>query len=168
MNSKKRRSLRYLIVLTVVIFMLAGCAKSGSKDIEDKKIIGQCSLLVECSSVLEHMDKLKDGLESVIPEDGAIYENRKVDVYENDTAFSILSREMKANKILMESSFTAGTNSAYVEGINNLYEFDCGEMSGWMYKVNGDNPAESCSDYKINGGDEIVWIYTCSLEGFLE
>ena len=28
-------------------------------------------------------------------------------------------------------------NSYYVEGIGNLYEFDCGSESGWMYKVNG-------------------------------
>lgn len=28
-------------------------------------------------------------------------------------------------------------NSAYVQGINNLYEKDCGQWSGWMYEVNG-------------------------------
>ena len=36
----------------------------------------------------------------------------------------------KANKIHMESSFTPVYNSAYIEGIHNLYEFDVGKLSG--------------------------------------
>ncbi len=38
-------------------------------------------------------------------------------------------------------------NSYYVEGIGNLYEFDCGKESGWMYKVNGRFPNYGCSSY---------------------
>ena len=52
-------------------------------------------------------------------------------------------------------------NSAYIEGINNLYEFDCGELSGWMYKVNGWFPNYGCSACKVENGDDIVWCYTC-------
>lgn len=37
----------------------------------------------------------------------------------------------------MESNWTPAYNSAYIEGIGNLYEFDCGNLSGWMYSVNG-------------------------------
>ena len=40
---------------------------------------------------------------------------------------------MKKNKIHMEFENTPLYNSAYVEDIANLYEFDCGELSGWMY-----------------------------------
>ena len=52
-------------------------------------------------------------------------------------------------------------NSAYIEGIANLYEFDCGSQSGWMYKVNGWFPNYGCSKYAVNEGDTIVWCYTC-------
>ena len=54
-------------------------------------------------------------------------------------------------------------NSAYIEGINNLYEFDCGELSGWMYKVNGWFPNYGCSRYQLKEGDVIEWVYTCDL-----
>lgn len=52
---------------------------------------------------------------------------------------------------------------AYVEGINNLYEFDCGQLSGWMYNVNGWFPNYGCSKYTVQDGDVINWVYTCNL-----
>lgn len=62
----------------------------------------------------------------------------------------------------MESSYTPVFNSAYIEGINNLYEFDCGEGSGWVYSVNGVYPNYGCSNYKVQPGDSIEWHYTCN------
>ena len=57
----------------------------------------------------------------------------------------------------MEFEDTPMYNSAYIEGINNLYEFDCGELSGWMYKVNGWFPNYGCSRYQLKEGDTIEW-----------
>ena len=54
-------------------------------------------------------------------------------------------------------SFSAMYNSVYVEGINNLYEFDCGRWSGWMYCVNGWYPNYGCSRYQVQQGDVIEW-----------
>ena len=51
----------------------------------------------------------------------------------------------------------------YIEGINNLYEFSCGELSGWMYSVNNKFPQRGCSSYTLKNGDDIVWSYTCDL-----
>ena len=55
------------------------------------------------------------------------------------------------------------TGGAYIRGINNLYEYDCGSVSGWMYKVNGDFPNVGCSDYKLSEGDSIEFLYSCDL-----
>ena len=60
------------------------------------------------------------------------------------------------------------TVSYYVEGINNIYEFSCGEQSGWMYEVNGVYPGKSCSKYDVEDGDIIKWNYTCKLGKDLE
>ena len=49
------------------------------------------------------------------------------------------------------------------QGIHNLYEFDCGELSGWMYNVNGWFPNYGCSRYALQDGDVIRWRYTCDL-----
>ena len=69
--------------------------------------------------------------------------------------FNVLVREMKRNKIHMEFENTPIYNSAYIEGIANLYEFDCGELSGWMYKVNDWFPNYGCSRYQLKAGDRI-------------
>lgn len=122
-----------------------------------------CTLSVTCKTILENMDKFnKDKLE-VLPSDGTIYKTRKVIFHEGESVFDVLLREMKNNKIHMEFEMTPIYNSNYIEGIHNLYEFDCGELSGWMYKVNGWFPNYGCSRYLLKDGDVIEWIYTCDL-----
>ena len=63
--------------------------------------------------------------------------------------------------IQLEYSWTPIYDSYYIEGINYLYEFDCGPESGWMYKVNGWFPNRGCSSYNLSDGDSIVFCYTC-------
>ena len=70
---------------------------------------------------------------------------------------------MKKNKIHLEFVNTPVYNSAYIEGIANIYEFDCGELSGWMYKVNDWFPNYGSSRYQLQDGDTIVYVYSCDL-----
>ena len=77
--------------------------------------------------------------------------------------FDVLKRVTRQRRIHMEFSFTPLYNSAYIKGIHNLYEFDCGNLSGWMYKVNGWFPNYGCSRYSLKQGDVIEWVYTCDL-----
>ena len=72
-------------------------------------------------------------------------------------------KNLQEDKIHIEFVKTPVYDSAYIEGINNLYEFDCGELSGWMYKVNGNFPNYGCTNYKIKNGDNIEFVYTCDL-----
>jgi len=53
----------------------------------------------------------------------------------------------------------------YVVGINNLNEKDCGQLSGWMYSVNGVFPMASVAQYKIRKNDVIKFRYTCKSYG---
>ena len=82
---------------------------------------------------------------------------------EGESVFDVLQRVCCDNGIQMEASRSPKYNSAYVEGIANLYEFDVGEGSGWMYKVNGWFPNYGCSGYTLSQGDVICWVYTCNL-----
>lgn len=70
---------------------------------------------------------------------------------------------MKHSGIPMEFSYTPLYRSAYIEGIGQFYEFDCGELSGWMYRVNGEFPNYGCSLYELKAGDKVEWVYTCDL-----
>ena len=51
----------------------------------------------------------------------------------------------------------------YIEGISYLYEYDCGDLSGWMYRVNGEIPSVGCGEYRLRDGDCVEWLYTCDL-----
>lgn len=90
-----------------------------------------------------------------------ILDTTTVTFSEGESVFDVLQRTCRERGIHMESSWTPIYNSAYVEGIANLYEFDVGSQSGWMYKVNGWFPNYGCSRYALQQGDEICWMYTC-------
>ncbi len=117
------------------------------------------SLTVDCTDVLDNMDSLKAEKHGIIPQNGIIYANSKVDIKEGDSAFDVLKRALTSSGVHLEFSLTPVYNSAYIEGIGNLYEFDCGERSGWKYSVNGEFPRVGCSDFKVNPSDKIVFIY---------
>ncbi len=129
--------------------------------ISDK--IMTCTLSVRCDTILENMAWLVPEKAGLVPPDGVLFAEQTVTFYEGESVFNLLLREMKRNKIHMEFENTPMYNSAYIEGIGNLYEFDCGELSGWMYKVNGWFPNYGCSRYQLQNGDKIEWVYTCDL-----
>jgi len=82
---------------------------------------------------------------------------------EGETVFDILRREIVAEKMHWDYTSNPMFNSVYIEGINNLYEFDFGELSGWMYRVNDRFPQYGCSSYRLKHGDAVEWLYTCDL-----
>lgn len=122
-----------------------------------------CTLSIDCKTILNNMDRLNKEKQSVMPPDGIIMKPRRVLFYEGESVFDILLRETKKESIQMEYRATPMYNSNYIEGIHNLYEFDCGELSGWMYKVNGWYPNYGCSRYLLKDGDVVDWRFTCDL-----
>ena len=122
-----------------------------------------CTISISCATVLNHMDWLDADKAEVVPEDGWILAPTAVTFYEGESVFNVLQRTCKQLGIQMEFVDTPIYNSAYIEGIHNLYEFDCGELSGWMYQVNGWFPNYGCSRYQLQDGDTISWVYTCDL-----
>jgi len=118
------------------------------------------TLIISVATILDNMHRLADGKAELIPSDGIIFK-KSVIFYEGESVFNVLQRETKRNRIHMESVNTPFYNSAYVEGINNIYEFDVGERSGWMYSVNGAFPNYGSSRCILNDGDVIKWLYTC-------
>jgi hypothetical protein len=121
------------------------------------------ALSVRCDSILNNMNLLDKEKWELVPEDGLIFSKTEVTAYGGESVFNVLQREMKRARIHFEFVNTPIYNSAYIEGINNLYEFDVGELSGWMYKVNGWFPNYGCSRYQLKPGDVVEWVYTCDL-----
>lgn len=129
------------------------------QEIEDKTLY--CTLSISCATILDNMKSLRKQKVNLVPSDGWILKPQKVEFKEGESVFDVLQRVCKENKIHMEASWTPIYNSSYVEGIGNLYEFDCGNQSGWMYKVNDWFPNYGCSRYELKNGDTVEWKYTC-------
>ena len=122
-----------------------------------------CTISISCSALLEHLDWCDPAKVDLIPQDGWILQPVTVTFTEGESVFDVLQRTCREKKIHMEYTDTPVYDSAYIEGIHNLYEFDAGEQSGWMYAVNGSFPNYGCSQYKLQDGDVIRWVYTCDL-----
>lgn len=130
--------------------------------------IGSCQISISCSTILNHMDSLTPEKKGIVPADGWILKPVTVPLYEGDSVFDILNRICRERKIHMEFLITPIYNSAYIEGIANLYEYDCGDDSGWIYKVNGVKPNVGCSAVAPSDGDVIEWVYTCEYGDVIE
>ena len=133
------------------------------QDVTVTDVAHVCTISISCTTILDHMDWLDPEKVELVPEDGIILAPVTVTFYEGESVFNVLQRTCRQNGIHMEFENTPMYNSAYIEGIHNLYEFDCGELSGWMYSVNGWFPNYGCSRYALQDGDVIRWVYTCDL-----
>ncbi|MEV5028885.1 DUF4430 domain-containing protein [Paenibacillus sp. LPE1-1-1.1] len=92
---------------------------------------------------------------------GTVLAATAVELQKDDTVLEVLKRTTRKNKIQME--YRGVKAAAYIEGIDNLYEFDLGAKSGWMYRVNGEFPNKSAGAFKLKDGDVIEWLYTIDL-----
>ena len=136
-------------------------AKKEETTTEDTKLT--CTISISCATILNNMDKLDPAKKDFVPSDGWILKKTTVTFEKGESVHEILKRVCREKGIHMESTYTPVYDSAYVEGINQLYEFDCGSESGWMYKVNGWFPNYGSSQYEVSNGDNIAWVYTCDL-----
>ncbi len=134
--------------------------KGANNDIENRPDENICYITITCNTALES-GELSEAMLEILPENGVILENYEAKYEDGESVFDVIARAVRENKIHMEYS---GTKSVpYIEGVANLYEFDCGSLSGWMYRVNGWFPSFGMGQYKVERGDSIELIYTCDL-----
>ena len=122
-----------------------------------------CTFSIECSTILNNLSDLDPDKLELIPSNGVILAPTTVVFYEGESVYDVLKRVCKDYNIHLQFSWTPVYNSAYIEGIHNLYEFDCGALSGWMYRVDGWYPNYGCSRYQLADGEVVEWRYTCDL-----
>ncbi|MBE7123513.1 DUF4430 domain-containing protein, partial [Bacillus cereus] len=78
---------------------------------------------------------------------------KKVNVQEGDTVYSVL----KSTGLDVDAMGSKG--DVYVKGIENLYEKDVNDNSGWKYRVNGAFPNRSAGVVTVKPGDTVEWVY---------
>lgn len=136
--------------------------QSESVETPEEEMI-TCTLSINCAAILENMDLLTPGKEILVPADGWLLAETEVEFAAGESVFDVLMRELRGRNMHFEYTISALYGSAYVEGICNLYEYDCGELSGWEFAVNGEFMSCSCSEFILTPGDVVTWVYTCDL-----
>ena len=121
--------------------------------------IGTVTLEIRCDTAVGKLDA------DYIPEDGTVLPETTFEITEGETVFDILMEAAQTYDIQVENSGGSGNahGMVYIAGINYLYEYALGDLSGWVYHVNGISPSRGCGDYTLTPGDKIEWLYTCDL-----
>ncbi len=127
--------------------------------VHKENAIGTVTMTIRCDTVAG------SGKNDHIPEDGIILDVTEFDLAEGETVYDILTEAARTYGIQVENTGNSGHahGMVYIAGINYLYEYDFGDLSGWVYHVNGITPSRGCGDYILSDGDRIEWLYTCEL-----
>lgn len=160
---------RFFILLLALALLLTGCGQTKPDAATTPSAAApadggglRCVLSISCKNLLGNAT-LAEEKRSLVPEDGWLLAPVECSFSEGESVFDLLYRETRARRIHMEYVQTPAYASAYIEGIGNLYEFDGGAQSGWMFSVNGAFPNYGCSKVLLEDGDRVEWVYTCDL-----
>ena len=160
-----------LSLMLILAFSFAACGTISTGDADyvdssDKTAVndgtpGECTISIDCKTILDNMASLDKAKKDFVPEDGVILPETTVAFEAGDTVFDLLKKVTRENNIQMEFEDSPSYDGGYVKGIANLYEFDCGDLSGWVFLVNDWSPNYSSSHYEVSDGDVIQWWYSC-------
>ena len=131
-----------------------------SGDVSQKEnSIGTVTLEIRCDTAVGKLEA------DYIPEDGVILSEKTFEITDGETVFDLLNEAAQTYSIQVENTGSSANahGMVYIAGINYLYEYDLGDLSGWVYHVNGISPSRGCADYVLSPGDEVQWLYTCDL-----
>jgi hypothetical protein len=119
------------------------------------------TIAINCATAvakgLDKQEKFKD----VVPADGIILPPTRVEFKDGETVFDALKAVVRVKNIQLQ--YEGSKETPYIKGINNLYEFDGGPLSGWLYCVNKLYANYGCSNTMLKNGDIIEWNYTCNM-----
>ena len=152
--------MKQMIAALLSLFLLAGCL-GGSQPLQGDYFT--VTLSVQVDMLLDNMHLLNREKHELVPTDGVIFPATDARAWDGESVFDLLQREMRGAGIHLAFRITPVLNSAYVQAIGNLYEFDAGELSGWVYRVNGEVPSIGSSQYILSPGDVVEWVYSLDL-----
>lgn len=147
-----------IIFVLVTDFQSTDSYYNGQHKHKDNAI-GTVTLSIRCDTIAGKGDP------KYVPEDGIVLDTTEFDIEEGETVYDILTEAARAYRIQVENKGSSGSahGMVYIAGINYIYEMQFGDLSGWVYHVNGITPSRSCGEYVLSDGDVIEWLYTTEL-----
>ena len=159
--SGKRHAKNYLFVLLVFALALYLILTVRIEKTEDYYQSGTVSGETVTATISIRCDVIA-GEKDYIPADGTVLAPTEITLSAGSTAYDQLVEACKSHSIHLDKEESA-FGSAYVKGLANIYEFDFGDLSGWMYCVNGKYADVGAGEYKLRDGDSVEWRYTKEL-----
>ncbi len=153
-----KKSLSIFISVIICLFALSSC---GTVNTGKTEYTNTCVFSINCKTVLDNRENLNKDKTDIVPDDGIILAESEVGFNEGETVYDVLLRVCRENKIHIDSEITPAYNSAYIKGMGNLYSGDCGEYSGWVYKVNGESAQVGANSFTLSNGDKVEWCFIC-------
>lgn len=142
-----------LLALAAVLLVEIQSADDYYTGTTKANAIGTVTITIRCDTVA--------GVDENAPADGIILPPTEMDLAAGDTVYTILTEAARAYGIQLENNGTQ--DLAYLVGIAYIYEAAHGDLSGWLYRVNGDSPSVGCGQYVLSPNDEIVWYYSLEM-----
>ncbi len=155
-SGRRRRDILIVLIVAAVVCVAVNLIKIESVDehFSPSTTAGQTTeqgsvtLSVRC-------DMIKD-VEG-IPSDGVVIETMGLSFGKGESVFDLLDRAARMSRV------TVVEKGGYVSSIANISEQSHGDLSGWVYFVNGSMPSVGCREYFPKDGDVIEWHYTKDL-----
>ncbi len=155
----KKRNIKNLIfvwliaaaaVACIFVFNVQSADEFYNSPVTQKgDISGTITLEIRCDTVAAEI-----GREVLLPE-------TEFSICKSDTVYTVLCEA--AQKYGLKLIVGGYGTSVYVKGIENLCEFDYGDLSGWLYTVNGEGRSEGCGSCELKDGDSTVFLYSLDL-----
>lgn len=138
----------FIIICCAVLIFISFFINFSTPDsyyentVTDKEITGTVTLTVSAESIGK----------------GDIITGVTIPIHKGDTVFDVLLSAAKEYELVIGKS--GADEYSYIQSINGISERQNGELSGWIYTVNGTIPSEGCGSYTVNDGDDIRFIYS--------
>ena len=127
MNNRILRKILLLVTVLMVVFAMASCKK------KEEGI--KTTVSIDVSKIFDHEADLNKDKADFVPEDGMILKKVTVVIGKDSNALDQLREACEDNDVQIEVS--ESQYGKFVDGLGQIYSGDCGEWSGWMFKVNG-------------------------------
>ncbi len=142
-----------VLVAAVFLIDIQSADSYYTAAVTKKDAVGSVMLSIRCDKVA--------GRASHIPADGVLLAKTSFPIAQGDTVYTVLTDAARAKGLHMEASGAQGL--MYIHGIGNIYEFDFGDLSGWVYLVNGESASVGCDQFVVHDGDQVELHYTLEL-----
>ncbi len=155
-----KRAAKYIAAVTAAAALLCLAAAFSNIESVEEHFAADTENLEERTEAVGftvRCDLISNGENEDVPSDGIILNFSEMKIYDGESVLELLEEAAKKAKI------TVIENGGYVSAIDGIAEFDYGELSGWVYFVNGSMPSVGCGEYILSDGDFVEWHYTVDL-----